>query len=96
MSDWKDVTSYSYSTPEDKRVPRILEQRSGDLLLTVHRFVGCEGWFATCHALGIDKHDLGDVTLRAAQRNAVAFARAQAHRLAAASRKLVAPRKTKP
>jgi hypothetical protein len=43
MVQWKDTTSYSYTDKE--RIPRIWEATIGSIRLSVHRYVGLDGWY---------------------------------------------------
>lgn len=43
MVQWKDATSYSYNDKE--RVPRIWETTIGAIRLSVHRYIGLDGWY---------------------------------------------------
>ena len=49
MSTWKNTTSYSRGDKE--RVPRSWSVELGRFRLSVHRYHGCDGWFASCEPL---------------------------------------------
>lgn len=55
---WKDTTSYSRGE-RDNVEPREWSAETDGLLIQVHRMHGCDGWFGTCYAMGVERKELG-------------------------------------
>lgn len=56
-NEWKDTTSYSRGERGTVE-PRAWEIDLDGLRVTVHRYFDLEGWFGTCHAMGVDRQQL--------------------------------------
>lgn len=63
--EWRDDTGYSRN--DKQRTARVWKLGAYANEITVHRLVGCDGWFVTCHALGIRSYPLTPTVLHEAQ-----------------------------
>jgi hypothetical protein len=56
-TEWKDATGYNRGERGTVE-PRAWEMDLEGLRVSVHRFHGCDGWFGSCHAMGVDRLSL--------------------------------------
>lgn len=76
---WRDATSYSRGG-RGTAEPTIWELDVDGLRVVVHRWHGLEGWFLSCHAMGVDKSALAATALESAQNEALIILRGKAKR----------------
>jgi hypothetical protein len=70
--EWKDQTSYSAGERGNVQ-PRIWETRVEFLRIVVHRKVGLDGWFGTCHTLSVKDRPLDGINADEAKVEFVRF-----------------------
>lgn len=78
-ASWTDATSYSRGERGESE-PRIWHLELDGLLVIVHRWHGLDGWFVTCHAMGVDKETLAAAALDSAKNEALIILRGRARR----------------
>jgi hypothetical protein len=69
--EWNDATSYARGQ-RGIAEPNTLETRVGPVTLTVHRFHGLQGWFASTRPVIFDRKPLDSTDLENAKQEAVA------------------------
>lgn len=72
---WRDETSYSKC--DNVKTPRVWVIGDSGAKVTVHRWVGLEGWFLTSGALGLDKYALQTLDVEDAKRKALVICSAR-------------------
>jgi len=55
--EWVDESSYSRGQRGEVE-PSVWELKGAPGRLTVHRYIGLEGWFVTCRDLDLERHEL--------------------------------------
>lgn len=65
-AEWKDATSYSRGERGTVE-PRVWAIDIDGLRVSVHRLIHCEGWFGSCHTMGIDRQPIEADGLEAAR-----------------------------
>lgn len=73
--EWKDATSYGQDARRGVTEPRIWEARFDSIRMSVHRVHGLDGWYLSCHQLGIDCSQLAVPTDTADEAQRVGAAR---------------------
>ncbi len=63
---WKDTTSYSQGE-RGKAEPRTWSIETSGLRIVVTRRHGCEGWWGSCYAMGVEQHQLDEADIASAQ-----------------------------
>lgn len=64
--NWTDTTGYARGQ-QGKKEPTEWTLKSGDLSISVHRYLGLPGWFVSCYQLNIDRKKLQSEDLKHAQ-----------------------------
>lgn len=73
-NDWKDSTSYARGE-RGQAVPREWTLDLGGLRVIVHHIHGLsdETWFVSCHAMGIERHELNNANAALACTEALGY-----------------------
>lgn len=57
----KLISNAKYGQPVESG--SIFRAKAGTMEITIHKYMGCEGWFLTCHDLGIEAMELKSESL---------------------------------
>ena len=66
---WKDQTSYSQN--EKDRTPRVLTLEADNIRISVHRYIGLDGWFLSTRPDMFDKSTLVSTNIEDAKIEAI-------------------------
>ena len=78
MPKWKDTTSYSR---DKEKIPTTWTLEIPGCHVLVHRFMGSDGWYGTCHELNESRRNLSAPFLEEAQEEFLTYLTEKAMRL---------------